>query len=126
MNWGHKEGRRVLVVEDDRDVRELLVEALAAEGYEVSSAIDGADALAKLDRKPTDLIVLDLMMPGMDGFAFRERQRERSEIAGIPVVVLSAIPGDPRVSGLAPKAVVPKPFSIGRLIETVDQVVEAS
>src|SRR5216683_7493642 len=79
--------RRVLVVDDDPDIRELLVSVLTDDGYEATSAKNGRDALAVLDRWPADVVVLDLMMPVMDGWTFAERMREKWTI---PIIVISA------------------------------------
>lgn len=82
----------MLVVEDDRDIREILIETLAAEGYEAIGADNGSEALAQL-RSGAPLpgvIVLDMMMPVMDGRAFRAAQLAEPALAGIPVVVMTA------------------------------------
>jgi CheY-like chemotaxis protein len=84
---------RVLVVDDDREIRESLMEILEDHGYEVVGAANGRDALDKLqgaaEERPC-MIFLDLMMPVMDGAAFREEQLRKPELAAIPVVVISA------------------------------------
>ena len=69
---------RVLVVEDDAGLRDTLAEILVDEGHDVRVAPDGAAALETLDGWNPEIIVLDLMMPRMDGFAFRARQRDAS------------------------------------------------
>ena len=81
---------RVLVVEDDDDIRSLLAELLEEEGYEVVSAADGRQGLDRAHERPPDLILLDLMMPVMNGWEFREEQKRDPAIAGVPVVVVSA------------------------------------
>lgn len=82
----------VLVVEDDEDVREAIVESLMLMGQKAVGVADGRAALDWLQsaEKLPSVIVLDLMMPRMDGFEFREKQLEDPRLAGIPVVVLSA------------------------------------
>jgi CheY-like chemotaxis protein len=83
---------RILVVEDDELIRDSLVEFLDEQGYQAMGANDGLDALDKLragDPHPC-VIVLDLMMPNMDGKAFREEQLRDPELSPIPVIVLSA------------------------------------
>lgn len=85
------ENQLILLVEDDRDIREIIAEALEEAGYRVQGAVDGVDALERL-RSGTrpGLILLDLMMPRMNGVQFCEEARKVPEWSGIPVVVLSA------------------------------------
>jgi two-component system KDP operon response regulator KdpE len=78
---------RVLVVDDDRQIRRALATALTAQGYEVDAAVDGADALVRIATWSPDLVVLDLVMPGMDGFAVVRDVRTWSSV---PIIVLSA------------------------------------
>jgi CheY-like chemotaxis protein len=81
---------RVLVVEDEAPVRALLSEMLDKEGCDVAVAESGAAALDRLGRAKPDLILLDLMMPHMDGFAFIEEMRRIHPSLEIPIVVLTA------------------------------------
>src|SRR5262249_48589682 len=81
---------RVLVVDDDQDQRRRLRDMLAKEGLEVDEASDGRVALTQLDKQWPDLILLDLLMPGMDGFAFLGELQRRREGRSVPVVVLTA------------------------------------
>jgi two-component system response regulator MprA len=84
----------VLVVDDDRDIRDVLTDALEAEGYRVVTAADGQEALDWLRRgvaRPC-VILLDLMMPRLDGIQFRTETLNDPELAVLPVVVLSADP----------------------------------
>jgi PAS domain S-box-containing protein len=85
---------RILVVDDDRDTRETLARRLEREGYHAVSEPDGAAALARLDHDAFDLVLLDLFMPGMDGFQVLSEMKRRLELQEIPVIVLSAS-GDP-------------------------------
>jgi len=82
----------ILVVDDDRDIRDSLVEVLGEHGYPVIGAGNGVEALEILrtSAPPPSLILLDLMMPVMDGREFRERQLENPALADIPVIVISA------------------------------------
>lgn len=116
---------RILVVEDDSDLRRSLAEALEDEGCEVACAKDGQDALRQLDGPAPQAILLDLTMPGMDGWTFRSRQRSDPRLARIPTVVISAaFAGDPRgvAAALAPDAFLPKPFDLGSLIDALKRV----
>ncbi len=83
-------GCRVLLVEDDDATREMMREMLAREGWGVDEAVNGVAALAQMEASAPDLILLDLMMPEMDGFEFARRLRERPAWRDIPVVVLTA------------------------------------
>ena len=80
----------VLVVDDDEDHRELLRVLLVAEGFRVITAQDGSDALRKLGDPRPAAIVLDLMMPILDGAGFRLEQQRRADVREIPVLCLSA------------------------------------
>jgi two-component system chemotaxis response regulator CheY len=80
----------VLVVDDDKDIRDLLSDALTAEGYAVVSARHGAEALERLRGCRADLILLDLMMPVMDGIAFMSVKNCSSHIRDIPVIAMTA------------------------------------
>ncbi len=82
---------RIMVVEDNLDEAKLIKMALEGEGYEAVCALNGKEALEKLDAGEPDLIVLDVMMPEMDGFAFCSELRARPGGAGIPVVFLTAV-----------------------------------
>jgi PAS domain S-box-containing protein len=82
--------RSVLVVDDEETVRNLVVHTLAAEGLELREAADGSEALEAVAEERPDAIVLDLAMPGVDGFAVLEALREKPETREIPVVVLTA------------------------------------
>jgi two-component system nitrogen regulation response regulator NtrX len=81
----------VLVVEDDTDILSSLVEVIRDEGFEVSSAANGYQALAQLEDHPADLIFLDLMMPLMDGWKFLEAMHQRFPDRRPPVILLSAV-----------------------------------
>ncbi len=81
---------RVLVVEDDADMREVLRRRLEKEGWAVSEAANGREALKRMAESRPELILLDLMMPGMDGFQFLEEVRKQEEWRPIPVVVVTA------------------------------------
>jgi two-component system chemotaxis response regulator CheY len=115
--------RRVLVVDDDEAIRDLLDDVLELEGYESRTAADGEAALAAAVDWTPDLIVLDLMMPKMDGWQFREAQRALPHLRDVPVLVVSA---SQRVHDahheLGAAAVVAKPFDLESLISTIDRL----
>jgi len=109
-------GERLLVVDDDPDVLESLSRALRMSGYSVTTASNGGDALDTLARSPVDLVVLDILMPIVDGFGMCRRLRERGD--GTPILVLTARDGvDDRVTGLETGAddYLVKPFALREL-----------
>ena len=115
--------RRVLVVDDDASVRTALALTFEDEGYETRAAEDGRAALELLVVWPPDVIVLDLVMPGMDGPAFRAAQLRQAGLAEIPVIVLSAAQRPERLAEpLHPSAVLPKPCDPDALIGAVRHV----
>ena len=113
--------KRVLVVDDDRMIRGFVAEVLLDEGYDVRTAADGSEALDLSREWRPDLIVLDLMMPVMDGWAFRARQRREAALADVPVVVTSAAT-TLRVNRyqLEPCIMLPKPFELDDLLGAVE------
>ena len=117
--------KRVLVVEDEPDLRVSTVEVLKLEGYTAEGAADGAEALEVLQEGfDADLILLDLMMPEMDGWEFRRRQLEEESISEIPVVLFtSANTADRDGEDLEAREVLKKPVAIDDLIDTVDAIV---
>jgi CheY-like chemotaxis protein len=114
---------RVLIVDDDQDIRETLELLLVTEGYDVKTARHGLEALEVLRGWLPSLIVLDLMMPELDGWGFRARQVSHELWATIPVIVLSAtheLQRQAEVLGAA--AVVQKPFDLDGLLGTIGQL----
>ena len=118
-------GASVLIVDDDHDSRDALERLLRFAGYGVITASNGGEALELLrrDAQVPDLILLDLMMPVMDGRAFRDAQKKDARLAGIPVVVVSA-QGDLTAS-LDAEAYLDKPLEFESLIDTIDRMVPA-
>jgi len=81
--------KTVLIVEDDKFLRELISRKILNEGFDISEAVDGEDGLKKVKEEKPDLILLDLILPGIDGFEFLARIKEDSSLAQIPVIILS-------------------------------------
>jgi CheY-like chemotaxis protein len=111
------------VVDDDEDVRSVLKAALTDEGYEVTTAADGAEAIDSVrDRRP-DVILLDLMMPRVSGWGFTERYaREPGPHA--PIIVLTAVASQVvRMPEQGIARIVPKPFSVDALLRHVERAV---
>src|ERR1700729_1226432 len=120
-------GERLLVVDDDPDVRVSLERALRYAGYAVTTAVHGADALDALARAPVDLIVLDVLMPMVDGFDACRRLRARGDAT--PVLVLTARDAvDDRVTGLEVGAddYLVKPFALRELMARVRALLRRS
>jgi len=117
-------GKRVLVVDDDPDIRELLFTALEDEGFEVVPAANGQEALAIMETFRPDVIVLDLMMPVMDGWQFAQALRARAD--DIPLVLLSAA-RDLRVHARQLQAadMIEKPFDLSELLPKIARVAMA-
>lgn len=116
--------KRILLVEDDRDIREAIGDVLQIEGYAVDAVADGQEALDFLRSKPApDVILLDLMMPIKDGFQFRIEQTADPKIADIPVVIMSA---DHKVEQKSAQLNVSrflrKPIEIDALLEIMQSV----
>jgi two-component system response regulator MprA len=112
---------RLLVVDDDPDVRDSLQRALGYAGYAVATAVNGADALSSVARSPVDLIILDVLMPMLDGFDTCRALRERGNAT--PVLVLTARDTvDDRVTGLEAGAddYLVKPFALRELLARVN------
>ncbi|TCB97237.1 response regulator transcription factor [Micromonospora zingiberis] len=114
---------RILVVDDDPTVSDVVLRYLKRAGYLVEQAADGLTALAAVDRSPPDLVVLDLMLPGLDGLGVCRRLRQRT--ATIPVIMLTALGEEAdRILGLQLGAddYVTKPFSPRELVLRVGSV----
>lgn len=104
---------RVLVVEDDADILSSLAEVIRDEGFDVVSAANGFQALGELEESQVDLILLDLMMPIMDGWKFLEEMRQRFPELRVPVVLLSAVHGLPEeAKRLGVSRFLRKPFDL--------------
>jgi CheY-like chemotaxis protein len=115
-------GRRyVLVADDSADMRLLLKDLLVDLGYEVVIVASGARALSEMTARPPDLLITDLLMPGMTGFNLRALMLRRPELARVPVIVLSAYWHRPSDT-LEVAEVITKPLNIDRLIAAVTRL----
>jgi CheY-like chemotaxis protein len=122
---------KVLVIEDDRDLRESLCEALELEGYHVAAVENGAEALDYLQKsEPPCLILLDLMMPVMDGWTFVEQCRRLHFCGDVPIVVTSASHDLPRTAeqlrAMGVRTCLAKPFDVEGLLALVERYAPAA
>jgi two-component system, OmpR family, phosphate regulon response regulator PhoB len=121
--------REVLVVEDEPDIRRLVVLHLERDGFRCRTAANGLDALREAKAHVPDLVVLDLMLPGLDGLEVCRRLRSDASTAGVPIIMLTAKSDEvDRVVGLEVGAddYVAKPFSPKELVARVRAVLRRS
>ncbi|MFH0830326.1 MAG: response regulator [Candidatus Aenigmatarchaeota archaeon] len=110
---------RILVVDDDRDLLRIVTRTLELEGYDAVPAADGKSALALFEERQPNLVVLDIMMPDMDGYEVLARIRERSNV---PVIMLTAIKESDSLQkslGLGADDYVRKPFRTHELLARI-------
>src|SRR5262245_37826113 len=110
---------RVLVVEDDDSIRELVEVILSGAGYEVLTASDGAAALQVVGSAPPDLVLLDMRMPIMDGWEFARQYRARPEPHAPIVVLTAARDAAERAAEIHANGYLGKPFDVGELLTLV-------
>jgi two-component system response regulator MprA len=119
-------GRRILVVEDATEICATMKDLLEMEGYEVTCASNGLEALQHLESTSVlpDVILLDLMMPRMDGYSFRREQKKRPELSSIPVVVMTAANDvQAKAKALEPAGFLRKPFKdIETILNSIERV----
>ena len=117
---------RILIVDDDPDMVELVRLALTEAGFSVRTAANGQEALRKAQRSPPDLVVLDLLLPGMNGFSVCEQLRLNPATASVPVLMITVLPGEfPRLVGAeaGADAYLNKPFRMEELVSCVGDLV---
>ncbi len=118
--------KKILVVEDDRFLRELITQKLAREGYDVSEAVDGEDGVKKAEEKKPDVILMDLILPGIDGFEAISKIKEKPNFENTPIIILSNLgQRDDIERGLKLGAVdflVKAHFTPGEIIEKIEKV----
>lgn len=97
-------GEKILIVDDDQFIRELYAEVLHGEGYDIQTAVDGEEGLAKIQKGGFDLILLDIMMPKMDGLQVLDAiAKNPPESPNGPIIVLTNISHDPIIEDAAKK-----------------------
>jgi DNA-binding response OmpR family regulator len=112
--------KRVLLVEDDDAVAEVVELILHESGFAVDRVSSVADALVSVDSEPPAAVLLDLTLPGMSGLSFLKACRESATLAGVPIALMSGTPLPTLEDGLAPDAILSKPFDIDHLCTVVD------
>ncbi|MDP6461164.1 MAG: response regulator [Gemmatimonadota bacterium] len=122
------EKRKILVVDDENYILHILDFSLGAEGYEVITAEDGEEAILRAKEDRPDLVVLDVMMPKMDGFEACRQIKRDPDLSATPVILLSARGRDTdQKQGLEAGAddYITKPFSPGRLVDRIHGLLSA-
>jgi two-component system, chemotaxis family, chemotaxis protein CheY len=110
----------VLVVDDDPGILDVLEQALDAEGYRVVMASNGREALRQVSERRPDIMLVDLMMPVMDGWEFVRHCRADGQVAQTPVIILSAARNvDQAAHDLGVQAVISKPFDLDTLLDLI-------
>jgi CheY-like chemotaxis protein len=116
--------KRILVVDDEPTIRELVADALREAGYQIDLAANGAEALQRMHSHAPHAIVLDLMMPLLDGNGFVELKRLNPRFARIPVLMVTAAYGAfDAAERLGADACLTKPFELEALVNAVDRLV---
>jgi DNA-binding response OmpR family regulator len=120
--------RKILVVEDNADQLELIRLVLEKAGFAIGTAANGTDALIKTRSISPDLIVLDLMLPGLNGFDICETLRKNPLTASVPIVMLTGLCSQfGRLAGLESGAndFLTKPFKVEELVSKVDKLLQS-
>ena len=112
--------RRVLVVDDDPGIRAVLAEFLTDAGHRVATATNGLEALAALSGGPSDVILLDMLMPKMDGWAFA-REYRRSPWPHARIIVTAATDAKGRAAEIGAAGHCEKPFDLDRLLGLIEE-----
>ena len=118
---------KILIVDDDPDMVELLQTSFTGAGYSVRTATSGSQALATARRSPPDVVLLDLIMPEVNGFTVCQTLRREPATASVPIILITALPGEfPRMAGLeaGADAYLRKPFDVEDLILRVDELLQ--
>lgn len=117
-----KEKKKVLVIDDENDILLIIKSALHEEGYDVTTANNGYDGLALAEDASPDLIILDIMMPEMDGFEVLQQLKENEKTAQIPVVILTGLSSKDKIREALNKGIdyyIVKPFEYQDLVSKV-------
>lgn len=121
---------RILMVDDDEGFRLAAGSLLEAEGYEVAAAVDARDARAQLEANTPDLVLLDVIMPGEDGFTLAESLKDDPAFANLPVVLITSVADNPgqmmrafeQGKGCTVANILPKGEAHANLVKVVDSI----
>ena len=118
--------KKIMVVDDNKDIRTSVHQILEICGYEVIEAEDGMDCLKRLEQGQPDLVILDIMMPGMNGWDVAAHIKQNEQWNSIPIVFLTAKGDDMSMGlgGLASEEYIVKPFDVHQLIDCVNRILE--
>ncbi len=123
-----KSKKKILIAEDEEDIVFVLKTALEEKNYEAIQAYDGKETLKKVTEEKPDLILLDIMMPGMDGYAVNQKLKQNPATKNIPVIVITGKPhiremlGDLKKAGIF--AYFEKPFMIDDLFKKIENALK--
>lgn len=131
----HASEKRILVVDDEPDVRNFLAACIEDAGFVVETARDGEEALAKIDANPPDLMTLDMVMPRKSGIAVIRTLREKERFAKLPIIVITAHAHDELgsedikgfnafTSGLRPRYTMEKPVTPEKLVRSIADILQ--
>lgn len=131
----HASEKKVLVVDDEPDVRNFLAACIEDAGFQVKTAVDGADALEKLQADPPDLMTLDMVMPRVSGINLMRQIRSMDAFARLPVIVITAHAHDEMgsddikdfnafASGMRPRYTMEKPITPEKLVKAISDILE--
>jgi len=120
--------KTILVIEDDKFLRELISRKLTGEGFDVLEAVDGEEGIKKIKEGKPDLVLLDLILPSIDGFEVLTRVRDDPEVSSIPIIILSNLGQREEVEkGLKLGAIdylIKAHFTPGEIIEKIKNVLK--
>jgi DNA-binding response OmpR family regulator len=117
---------KILIIEDDESINLLIRENLRGESYEVFSAWDGVAGLQAAREKTPDLIILDILLPRMNGWeVYQQIRRENDPLRRVPVIVVSVLAKESKIpkDDPGPLALIPKPFDVRDLVNEVGRII---
>jgi len=117
--------KRILIVEDSPTMRDMIAYRLEASGYETETAQDGEEGLKKIKELKPDLVLLDIKMPGMDGFEVCQRSKSDPETKAIPIIFLTTAAQESDITKgrvLGAEGYITKPYDGNKLIEEIGRI----